>query len=202
LDDIRALEQAIMQDAREEVDQILDDAQARAESIRTQAEAEAGAERDTILQRARRDAEALQEQAIAAAQIEAQTLKLKRREQLLARVFTHVREQLAGAPQWPDYEQIARHLVREALEHLDTDHAVVRADAETSKTLTKDVLAGLASDLGVYLQPGEPLTSGTGIVLETPDGHRRYDNTLETRLARMQDMLRTPVYHILMGETP
>ena len=37
-------------------------------------------------------------------------------------------------------------------------------------------------------------------MLETPDGHRRYDNTLETRLARMKDDLRTPIYHILMGD--
>ena len=62
-------------------------------------------------------------------------------------------------------------------------------------------MAGLEKDLAVQLELGEPLERGTGVVLVTADGHRRYDNTLETRLSRMQAALRTPVYHILMGET-
>ena len=41
----------------------------------------------------------------------------------------------------------------------------------------------------------------SGIIAETMDGHRQFDNTLEARLHRLQDSLRSPVYHILMGET-
>ena len=46
-----------------------------------------------------------------------------------------------------------------------------------------------------------PLEKGTGVVVETHDGHLQYDNTLETRLNRLQNLLRSPVYHLLMGET-
>lgn len=201
-DDIRALEQAIMQDAREEVEQILDEARSRAESIRAQAETQANAEREAILQRARQEAEVSREQAIAAAQMEAQTLRLKRREDLLGRPFTEARRQLASVAGWPDYGQIARHLLCDAVKHLGTDNALVRTDAQTGQVLTNEVLADVSSELGVSLRMGEPLTWGTGVVLETPDGHRRYDNTLETRLARMQDSLRSPVYRILTGEEP
>jgi vacuolar-type H+-ATPase subunit E/Vma4 len=91
--------------------------------------------------------------------------------------------------------------VREAVAHLGTDEALVRADVETRKVLNDEVLVDLGRELGVRLRAGEPLAQSTGIVLETPDGHRRYDNTLETRITRMWDGLRTPVYHILMGET-
>jgi len=199
---VQALRQAIMQDAREEVEGMLADARNRAESIRAQAEAEADAKRDALLQRARRGAEVLHDQVIAKAQMEAQTLRLKRREQLLERPLAEARRQLASAPQWPDYEQIVRRLVRDAAVHLNTDDAVIRADVETREALTDEVLAEMSKDLGVHLQIGDPLTTGIGIVLETPDGHRRYDNTLETRLARMQGSLRPLVYRILMGETP
>ena len=53
----------------------------------------------------------------------------------------------------------------------------------------------------VTLTLGDRLETGTGIILATPDGRRRYDNTFETRLARMEDGLRTAVYHILMEDT-
>jgi len=199
--DIQALKRAIVGDAREEADQMLADAQAKAEDIRAQAQAQANARRDEILQRARQEAETLHSHAVAAAQLDAQTLKLKRREQLLERVFAEARRQLASAPQWPDYEQIARRLVHEAVERLGADEVLVRADEGTQRVLGDKMLADLRKELGVDLRIGAPLTRGTGLVLETPDGHRRYDNTLETRLARMQDGLRAPVYHILMGET-
>jgi vacuolar-type H+-ATPase subunit E/Vma4 len=199
--DIQALGGAIKGDARGEADQILADAQARAEDIRQQAQTQADSERETILQRAQQEAEAQRSHAAAAAQLDAQTLKLKRREQLLERVFAAARQQLASAPQWPDYEQIARHLVREAAKRLGADEVLVRTDEGTQKVLDDEALADLGGELGIHLRVGEPLAQGTGVVLETPDEHRRYDNTLETQLVRMQDGLRAPVYHILMGET-
>ena len=199
--DIEALKRAIIGDAKGETEHILDDARARAEGLHQQAEAQANAEREAILQRARQKAETLHSHAMAAAQLEAQTLKLKRREQLLEHIFANARQQLTSAPEWSDYEQIARHLVREAAERLGADEVLMHADEGTQEVLNDDVLADLGKELGVHLRAGEPLTQGTGLVLETPDGHRRYDNTLETRLARMQDGLRAPVYHILRGET-
>jgi len=199
-DKIRALQQAIMEEAVSEAEQILADAHAQAETIRAEAEAQANAEREARLQRARQTAESLRGQAAAAAQIEAQTLRLKRREQLLARVFDEARHQLAAAPQWPDYPEIARRLAREAIETLHADEVIVHTDPATGRILDTRALGELAQELGVRLSMGEPLSDGTGVIVETADGHRRYDNTLETRLARMQDSLRAPVYRILAGE--
>lgn len=201
-DGIQALKSAIIDEATEEASTIVAEAQARAESISQQARTQAGAEGEAILQRAREEAKALREHTIATAQLEARTLRLKRREQLLERAFADARQQLSAVPQSPDYAQIARRLLREAVEQLGVDEVVVRADEETRRVLGDGALADIGGELGVRLRVGEPLARSTGVVLETPDGHLRYDNTLETRLARMRDVLRTPVYHILMGETP
>ena len=113
---IEALQEAIMEEAREEARQILDDAEAKAQSIYQQVEAEVGAEGETILQRVRKETERERSQVVATAQIEAQKLKLERREQAIRRVFAKVRERLASAPQWPEYEEIARSLVQDALQ--------------------------------------------------------------------------------------
>jgi V/A-type H+-transporting ATPase subunit E len=201
-DSIESLERAIIEEAQGEAQQILESARTQAQIIHQETEAQIESEGNVILEQARKKAETLRSQSEASARIEAQTLRLKRREQLLAQVFDRAQERLASATQWPDYDQVARHLVRDAVTHLGSDNILVRADAETQTVLTPGVLAELATELGVYLRPGEPISEGTGIILETPDGHCRYDNRLETRLSRIQSALRTPVYRILVGEEP
>jgi len=195
-----ALRDAILEEAKGEARQILADAENQATSIQKRVQAETDAEREAILQRAQEEAEELRSHAAAVAQLEAQTLKLKRREQLLERVFANTRQRLTSAPQWPNYRQIVHDLVREAIKRLNVDEATVQADKETQQLLDDEMLDVLEKESGAHLHIGESLNEGTGVVLETLDGHRRYDNTLETRLARMQDELRAPVYHILMGE--
>jgi vacuolar-type H+-ATPase subunit E/Vma4 len=51
------------------------------------------------------------------------------------------------------------------------------------------------------VQLGTSLTEGTGVIVETAEGHRQYDNTLEARLSRLQEELRSPVYRLLLGES-
>ncbi|MFL7793236.1 MAG: V-type ATP synthase subunit E [Anaerolineae bacterium] len=201
-DNIESLERAIIQEAQGEAQQIVESAQTQAQIIYQEAQSQVKAEGNVILERAGKKADTLRSQAEASARIDAQTLKLKRREQLLAQVFERARERLASATQWPDYDQVARQLVRDAVKHLGSDNILVRADPQTQKVLTPDVLAEMSTEIGIYMRPGEPLAEGTGIILETPDGHCRYDNRLETRLARIQSALRASVYHILTGEEP
>ena len=47
---------------------------------------------------------------------------------------------------------------------------------------------------------GDVLEEGTGVIVDASDGHLHFDNTLETRLSRLQSSLRSSVYHVLMGE--
>ena len=199
-DDIQVLARAIKGEANEEAQRILADAQSRADAIRQQGRVHVEAERKDILQHSQREAENVQSNAVATAQLEAQTLKLERREQLLHGTFNAARQRLSSAPHWPDYEQIALRLVREAAVHLHATEAVVRADTDTRRILSDEALSELGKELDIHLQAGQPLADSTGVVLETLDGHRRYDNTLQTRLSRMQESMRTAVYRILVGE--
>jgi vacuolar-type H+-ATPase subunit E/Vma4 len=194
------LEQAIMHEAEAEAKQILDDAQLQATRIKQRALAEVEAEREAILQESNQKAVAQHKQSYAKAQQEAQMLKLRRREQLLERVFAKARERLASIPGRPDHAQIGHRLVHEAVGRLAVDEIIVRTDGGTWENLDEETLKALGEELGVHLIPGERLAQGTGVVLETPEGHRYYDNTLETRLERIKNTLRAPVYRILMGQ--
>ena len=62
------------------------------------------------------------------------------------------------------------------------------------------LLAEVSEELGVQAKHGTPLEHGVGLIVQTTDGHRQYDNTLEARLERLQNTLRAPVLRLLRGE--
>jgi vacuolar-type H+-ATPase subunit E/Vma4 len=179
----------------------MDDAKARADETREQAKQKAEAERKQTLDEAAREVARIRGQAVASAQLKARRLTLERREKLLSDVIDAARERLPSVQQWTDYDKIVSELAREAVSQLRAEQCIVQADETAMEILTDGVLAELAESSGTELRLGETLGDRTGVVVETPDGHRRYDNTLSARLDRLQDELRFPVYRLLMGES-
>ena len=198
--DIEMLARAILTEAREEADQLKADAQEKANAIRMRAQEQAEAERKAILDRAQEEAERLRGQSVATAQLKARSTRLTHREQLLDRVFKAVQEKLAEVRNRADYDEIVAMLLREALTQLKVDKAIVRADEATQKVLKKGALREISKELNGEFKDGDVLEEGTGIVVDAADGKLHYDNTLETRLHRLQGTLRSAVYQMLTGE--
>ena len=195
--DIDLLARAIMADANDEATHLLEEAQAKAEAIRKRAQEEAEAERKEILERARQDAERLRSQTSATAQLKSRSSQLEEREKLLDGVFTEVKKRLETVKDRKDYGAIATMLAREALTQLKVDQAEIRADEATRKALN---LNELSKELSGQFSFSDPLEEGTGVVVSAASGKLSYDNTLETRLSRLQSTLRSAVHKVLMGE--
>ena len=200
-ENIESLSRAILGEARAEAEQIRAEAQAKAEMIRQRAREQAEVERKAILERAAQEAERLRSQAVATNQLKARTLELEHREKLLERVFKAARQQLPAVQKRDDYEQIVLQLVREALLQLGVNKAEVRADAVALRSLKNQALDKISQGLKAEISLGKALEQGIGVVVEAADGHLHYDNTLETRLNRLEESLRSSVYHLLMGES-
>lgn len=198
--DIEMLERAILMEAREEAEQMQAEAKEKAEAIHKRAQAQAAEERKAILERAQQDAERLRSQAMATAQLKARSLQLERREKLLDGVFEEAKKQLAAVTQRPDYDAVAALLLREALTQLRVKKAEIRADEATQKAFKKGALDQVAKELNGEFTLAGALEEGTGVVVDAADGKIHYDNTLETRLHRLQSTLRSAVYKVLMGE--
>jgi len=199
--DIEMLARAILTEARDEAEQIKAEAKEKVDVIRKRAQEQAEEERKAILERGQQDAERLRSQALATAQLKSRSLQLAHREQLLDRVFKAVKEKLPEVQKRPDYEQIAALLLRESLSQLKVTKAEVRADESTQKALKKTgVLDEISKELKGEFTLGKELEEGTGIAVDAADGKIHYDNTLETRLNRLQSTLRSSVYKVLMGE--
>ena len=198
--DIEMLERAILTEAREKADQIRADAKEKVEAIRKRARERAEAERKVILERAQQDAERLRGQAVATAQLKARSSELARREQLLDRVFKAVNEKLPEIQKRSEYDQIAAMLLREALTQLNVKKAAITADDITQKSLKKGALDKISKELDGEFTIAGTLEEGIGIIVDAADGKLHYDNTLETRLSRLQGALRSSVYQLLIGE--
>ena len=198
--DIEMLERAILTEARENADQIKAEAKEKVEAIRKRGQERAEAERKAILERAQQDAERLRSQAVATAQLKARSLELARREQLLDRVFKAAKEKLPELQKQPDYNQIAAMLLREALSQLNVKKAEIRADEITQKSLKTGALDEISRELDGEFAITGTLEEGTGVVVDAAEGKLHYDNTLETRLRRLQGDLRSSVYRVLTGE--
>jgi V/A-type H+/Na+-transporting ATPase subunit E len=200
-ENIDSLSRAILHEARGSADQVLEDARASAETIRKQAQERAETERKEILDRAKQEAERIHGQKIAAAQLKARTLQLGAREKMLDKVYKTAMEELPSVQRWTDYEEIARNLLREALSQMRVSEVRIRADSQTMSHYPDSFLVELSREMNIQITRGEPLAKGTGVVVEAVNGRMQYDNTLETRLLRMWNAMRSPVNHILMGET-
>lgn len=199
-ENIELLSRAILFEAQADAEQIHADAREKADAIRQQAQQRAEAERKEILDRAMQEADRIRSQVIATAQMKARTLQLEHREKLLDKVFNAAKEKLSGLQKRPDYDKIVLELVREAVAQLKVEQAEVRADAVTQKVLSDQALKDVSKELKSNLSIGKSLDEGTGIVVDADNGRLHYDNTLETRLGRLQGALRSAVYHVLMGE--
>lgn len=199
-ENIKVLSRAVLSDVQGDAEQVLAEAKEKAEQIRQRAREQAEAERARILEQAGVEAERVRGQVVATNQMKARTLLLEQREKLLEEVFDTVKQRLPSVMRGSDNEKIVQRLLKEALLQLRSESVVVRADEGTLQSLTTGVLENMSKETQTQIQLGEPLKKGLGVVVETDDGHRQYDNTLETRLKRMQDTLRSAVYRILMGE--
>lgn len=198
-EDIDMLARAILTEARDEAEQMQAGAKEKAEAIRRRAQEQAESERKLILDRANQDAERLRSQTVATAQLKSRSSQLESREKILDSVFEEVKKQLDSVKKRADYDAIASLLLREALTQLRVNKAEVKADDLTQKALKKKALAEISKELkGEFSLSG--LDEGTGVVVDAAGGKVHYDNTLETRLSRLQNSLRSSVYKVLMGE--
>ena len=198
---IQELSRAVMNEAKTNAEKIKAEAIEKAALIQQEAQNKADMEREQKIALAKKEAAGIKKQQIASMKLKAQMLWIDRREKMLDNVFVAARERIVNITQWSNYEEIVVQLVKEAVENLQSTEVKVFADAKTLSLLTEKKLQQIAKEMDYKLVLGGELTQGTGVVAETMDGHRQFDNTFEARLDHLQDSLRAPVYHVLLGET-
>lgn len=199
-ENMEPLSRAILKEAEVDAQQMREEAKVKADAIRQRAQQDADAARREILDKAQQEADRLRSQTVSGAELKARTMLLEQREKLLDRVFLAAREKLGEIQKRPDYDQLAAMLLREALVQLRVNQAEIRADPATRALLEKKALKDISSELNGQFTMADNLEEGLGVVIEAAEGKLHYDNTLGTRLQRLQSTLRSSVHKLLMGE--
>jgi V/A-type H+-transporting ATPase subunit E len=201
-EDVVGLEEAVMSEVARDRQRILTDAEVQARRMREDARAEAEAKKAELIRDAEARAARVEQEATGAARLEAQALKMRQREALLDAVFTEAADRLSDVDRLAAYEDVLEDLIQDAVRHLAGQaELVVRADVRARESLDASRLARLRELTGCALSLGETLAPpAVGVVVQSPDGRVRYDNTLQTRLGRMRSSLRPAVYRTLMGD--
>jgi vacuolar-type H+-ATPase subunit E/Vma4 len=199
--DVDRLREAIAAEAERQRKRVLEDAESQAEQTLSRAKSEAENDAAQIVDAARSKADRMTVETTGAARLEAQTLRFRRREAVLDDVFDAALERVSDPEQIADYGAVVEALVTDAVARLSGNHElVIHADPTAQDLLDEDRLARMSRETACALSVGDPLGRGNGVVVASPDGRLRYDNTFGARLERMKANLRTDVYRILTGD--
>lgn len=198
------MSRAILDDTKMEAERIVRDARLASERAMERAREEAEEIRAQMLKRARSEAEHLEQRTEATARLEAQRIVLTARERAIDAAFERACELLAAKVEKEGYAGILEDLVLDAVPKLGPpETCVVRVSAQDQSILEDIDLDELASAWRgrVNLIAGQPVEINGGVIVETVDGHRRYDNSFQARLKRERPRLRAQVYRLLQGAT-
>jgi len=148
-----------------------------------------------ILETSDKQAESVKRQIIGAAELEARNAQLRSLEKAVNEAFELAARQassLSGASQ----EKAILGLIQEGIDIIGP-RATVRSAAKDRKAVTS-AIKRFGSKAKISIGE-EPIETMGGVVLTTPDGSIRFDNTFEARLERMRPTLRKDVAAVLTG---
>lgn len=195
--EVAVLPSLIRKEAETEVAQLQGEALRRAQEVRGAAEVEARLLREAAQQEGERHGRRRGAELLAAADAEARLEALRDREALIAAVLERARERLDEWTTLPQPADVLAALVREGLAVI-AERPLVLHVATASGAIFDEVLRGAGFE-GVVARIETNLPGG-GVVVETPEGRLRFDNSFASRMARSRERLRRVVGDLLFAE--
>lgn len=191
----KVLSDEILQDAQRRAERTRKRAEREAKKILKEAEAEAGATAEKALGAAQRRADRIADSILATVGQEAQRARLEAREAELTKLFERAIERLADRST-RDYPAVLATLAAQAIGAMRTD-AVVLAFAGPDRPIVteawlEDVRRRAGGNVAVSVSDAPAPIRG-GVVARSADGRLLYDNSFAARLERRRPELRQQV---------
>ncbi len=146
-----------------------------------------------ILETASKQAESVRRQILGAAELEARNAQLRALERAVNAAFENASGKISDS-MGPDYEKAIARLIQEGLDVIGPKANIQCASKD--RKVVSAAIKKLGGQAKVALDE-EPLQTIGGVVLRTPDGSIRFDNTFEARLERMRPSLRKEIASVL-----
>jgi V/A-type H+-transporting ATPase subunit E len=182
------LEKILQEEAKAEINQVLAEADSRAQKIVSEAESRAAARRAAHRKKTEAEARAASQQAQSAAELSVATARLQAKGEVMELVRQKALSALEKTASEPSYGEVLQALAQEAMKVADAAEAVVVHPNDRER------LSHWARQQGLELQTDPELRLGVRIVCGSG---RRVENTLPERLDRAWDSLAAAVTKLL-----
>lgn len=147
-----------------------------------------------IVESSLKQAESVKRQIVGTAELEARNAQLRSLEKAVNEAFERATEKISSSA-GQEYERALERLIQEGLDIIGPN-ANVRCAPKDRKSVASAIKKLSKAKLTMGDEPVETIG---GVVMTTPDGSVRFDNTLEARLDRMRPVLRKEVAALLTG---
>ncbi|MGL6297887.1 MAG: V-type proton ATPase subunit E [Methanobacteriaceae archaeon] len=201
----------IMSKAQSEAGVIIQEAEAKATSIKEAGNKKAEAEKQKILNNANKQAEMKYQQILSEAKMNSRRAELGAREELIEDAFEKAKEELKIIASTTDsnYTNSLVAIVKEAALEIGGGDLVLYVKSEdvnkiegSIASIASDIKAETGKDTNITISDnidGESVNIIGGAIVKTKDGDIEVNNTIEARMLRFKKVLRAEVAKVLFN---
>jgi V/A-type H+-transporting ATPase subunit E len=186
---------AVKATAQERIKEIQDRAQAEAQKIRKDAEERAQGIRSTHLEEAARNLQLEKGKLISKVGTEKRMALARVKDDLFQQVFARAAQETTSARNHPAYRESFKKMVREAIEELAGEEIRMHVDPR-DELLCRETLREMQRNCDVVTD----LTTLGGLNATTVDERLMVFNTLESRLQRAKELMKSEIMSTLYGD--
>jgi vacuolar-type H+-ATPase subunit E/Vma4 len=180
----------VVQEAFQTIMKSLDEAQAEALRIVSKTLDEFMRERAAIEEAGRAEREAARQRILSTAEIQAKNMAIAAVEEEVGKVFETALSRLAKEAAGDGFKQVMERLLDEAVELIGKD--IVVESNEKGIEMLREIVANKSYKVRITVSD-KPIKTIGGLRAVSADGLTRLDNTLEARLERLKQSLRSEI---------
>jgi V/A-type H+-transporting ATPase subunit E len=189
----------ILEDAKAEANKIISEAEEEKAKILEKAKEEAEKRKAEILKRGEKEAEMTKSRIISEAKLEAKKKLLEAKEGIIEMAINKLKEELVKLPEQPEYKDKLINLIKDGAVSLGGGELIVRLNSRDMGLIEDSTLWNLEKEIEsitkkvTVLKKGDPVDIIGGCIIETADGLKSLDNSLEAIFNRNLNVIRARI---------
>ena len=191
---------SIMSEAQGKADIIMQEANAEIATITADAEKTAESEKNKILDNGKKQSDMRYQQIISEAKMNARRAELGAKEEVIEAAFDKATDELKNIASSgsDEYDDSLSKMIKEAVDELGSKDLIIHLnEADTNKFKSQLDSSSTFQIDDINFQLGEPIDTIGGAIVKTKSGDIEVNNTIESRLERFKNVLRSEVANVL-----
>ncbi|MDH7592943.1 MAG: V-type ATP synthase subunit E family protein [Methanomicrobiales archaeon] len=182
-------------DAQERIRELREKASAEAEGIKKEALSREDEIKKRYRENVRKELELERRRIISSVKERNRIEILRAKNKVLEQAYREAYESLVHLRDSPAYRDFLRRSIRESISELEGESIVIHAD-KRDEPLCREIIG----ELGRNCEIKTDLVSSGGVTASSADGRHLILNSIESRLERIKERMRPPLFELLFGE--